>query len=84
MISASSTDYNDLGIRESLDQQLVNLQNKTDLSFPLSDDLCLQRKMRSIAVKPREGRRNKRGLVRYSGAPGLLDKLYLILTAAVE
>ena len=84
MISVSSTDYNGLGIRESIDQQRVNLQNKTDLSFPLSDDLCLKRKMRSIAVEPREGRRNRRGLVQYSGAPGLLDELHLVLTAAAE
>lgn len=48
MLRASYTGYGGLRVRESLDQQSVKLQNKTDLPFPLSDDPCLKRKMRCI------------------------------------
>lgn len=84
MINASYTGYNGLSIRESLDQQSVKPQNQTDLSFPLSDDLSLKRKMCSCHIEPREGRRNRRGVVQHSEVPGLLDKMYLVLTDAGE
>lgn len=50
MINASYTGYNDISIRESLDQH-VTLQKKTDLSFCLSNDLFLKIKRCSIAQR---------------------------------
>lgn len=43
MVLASYNSFDGLSIRQSLDQQSVKVQNKSDLSFPLSDDLCLKR-----------------------------------------
>lgn len=82
MISAFCKDFDGLSIRESLDQQSVKLQNKNDLSFPLSDDLCLKRQMSSLVLSP-EKRRGGRGVVEHSREPVLLGELPL-LTAAVS
>ena len=54
MINASYTGYNDISIRESLDQH-VTLQKKTDLSFCLSNDLFLKIKRCSITQSPEKG-----------------------------
>lgn len=57
LINASYSRYNGFSISESLDQQSVEVQNKTDLSFPLWDDLCLKRKMSSSAWSSEKGDR---------------------------
>lgn len=64
LINASYTRYNGFSIRESLDQPSVKVQNKTDLSFPLSGDLCLQRKMSYSTWSSEKG--GKRGEVVFS------------------
>lgn len=65
---------------------LINkvLSYRTKLTYPfLFQMTLLEKKDKFLSVAPREDRRDGRGGVQHSREPGLLDELYLSLTAAV-